>query len=188
MWPAQPVTDTGALGHGGPLGTAAATEPARAMRPGRRLAGAGLASAWPWAGTAAVARHVLHAAVDIRRLGRGCLFRRGPAWLWRPVPGVRASRHSPAGSTKTCPGCGRRLRICPGPSTSWRWDVADCWRAPSPPTAGFLCGGCARWARLTTARRSRSTRTCCAFSTDTWPCWRAFPAGWRAPPSRACCA
>jgi hypothetical protein len=33
--------------------------------------------------------------------------------------------------------------------------------------------------RLTTARRSRSTRTCCAFSTDTWPCWRAFPPGWR---------
>ena len=97
-------------------------------------------------------------------------------------------RHSPAGSRKTCPGCGRRLRICPGLSTSWRWDAVDCWRAPLPPTAGCPCDGCARWAHLTTARRSRTTSNLLRFLDGHVAMLACIPAGWRGPRSRACCA
>ena len=59
------------------------------------------------------------------------------------------------------------LAIAATASTSWRMGAADCWRARSPPTADCRCGASARSARLTTARRSRATRTCRAFSTGT---------------------
>ena len=128
MWPAQPVTDAGAL--------AVAARWERLRRPSQ-LAQCGpdgdwLAPDWPALGQGPVLL-LLHDTFSTPQstfadwVGDAS-FAPVLQALRRPMPGVRAS-HAGSGLDENVAWLCRRLRICPGPSTSWRWDEADCWRA-----------------------------------------------------------